>query len=225
MNAPARPAARREGADTREKLLQTALRLYAEEGLNAVSLRRISSATGCKNSAAVHYHFRNKLGVLQALVERITAEIESLHQRQETQPKTLHSACRECLLPIIQLANSTPWGGNALRFLSRLVSEGDADIKTLVNTLYAPRFQRLDDALAQVLPDLPTEVRRLRLLFISTNVIHGVADADWLQHSPLGDFSHLDEQTQLDHLIDYLLGGLTAGTSQFQTNTNDETRL
>ena len=51
--------------DTRERLLLTALHLYATEGLHAVSLRRIAVEAGSKNSAAMHYHFDNQRGVVK----------------------------------------------------------------------------------------------------------------------------------------------------------------
>jgi hypothetical protein len=47
-------------------------------------------------------------------------------------------------------------------------------------------------------------------MFMSTNVFHGVAELPWLAHTPLGDLRHFDENTLLDHLVDYLLGGLQA---------------
>ena len=71
MTPPAR--VQEQSAGTRQRLLLTALHLYAAEGLHAVSLRRISTEAGSKNSAAMHYHFQNKLGVVQALVELIAA--------------------------------------------------------------------------------------------------------------------------------------------------------
>ena len=63
---------------TRQRLLLTALHLYAQEGLDAVSLRRISADAGSRNSAAMHYHFSNKLGVIQALVEMIAGELADI---------------------------------------------------------------------------------------------------------------------------------------------------
>lgn len=206
-----RQAARAE--DTRSRLLLTALGLYAGEGLHAVSLRRIATEAGSKNSAAVHYHFRNKLGVLQALVKMISRELYTLSRTQRSAnpgPRNLRNACRDILQPLVQLPRQREWGPDAVRFLSRMVSEGDAEIAELVNPIYAPFFGRLDEALASELPQLPAEVRRLRLLFISTNVLHGVAETGWLERSPLGDLSQFDEHTLLEHLIDYLIGGLTA---------------
>ena len=199
--------------DTRERLLLTALHLYACEGLHAVSLRRISTEAGSRNSAAMHYHFQNKLGVIQALVDMVSRElarIASSLRPTHTAKRSLRSACRDTLRPLVQLPERQSWGTDGVRFLSRLVSEGDEEIAAMVNTVVTPFWQRLDRALAEQLPDLPAPVRRLRLMFISTNVFHGVAEAAWLTHTPLGDLSQFDEDTLLDHLVDYLIGGLQA---------------
>lgn len=200
-------------ADTRERLLLTALHLYAREGLHAVSLRRISTEAGSRNSGAMHYHFQNKLGVVQALVELIARElgrIATALRPERASKRSLRGACRDTLRPLVQLPARQSWGADGVHFLSRLVSENDADIAAMVNAMYAPFWQRLDRALAEQLPELPAPVRRLRLMFMSTNVFHGVAEVAWLTHTPLGDMSHFDENTLLDHLVDYLIGGLQA---------------
>jgi AcrR family transcriptional regulator len=205
--------ARKTAGETRERLLHTALRLYAAEGLHAVSLRRISAEGGSKNSAAMHYHFDNKLGVVQALMTLIGTELRDIARdiRQQRQAeRTLRDACREVLLPLVQLQANQPWGADAVRFLSRLVSENDPELAALVNDMFAPFWNRLDTALARAIPDLPREVRRLRLMFISTNVFHGMAEVGWLNHSPVGDLGHFEDDALLDHLVDYLIGGLVA---------------
>jgi len=202
-----------KSADTRERLLLTALHLYAREGLHAVSLRRISTEAGSRNSGAMHYHFQNKLGVVQALVEMIAHElgrIAAAQRHERASKRSLRDACRDTLHPLVQLPARQTWGADGVHFLSRLVSENDADIAAMVNAMYAPFWQRLDRALEQQLPGLPAPVRRLRLMFMSTNVFHGVAEVAWLRHTPLGDLSHFDEDTLLDHLVDYLIGGLQA---------------
>jgi AcrR family transcriptional regulator len=199
--------------DTRQRLLLTALHLYAVEGLGAVSLRRISAEAGSKNSAAMHYHFQNKLGVVQALVKLITQELLRIAitlRSEHTSQRSLRAACRDTVRPLVQLPARQSWGSDGVHFLSRLVSENDADIAAMVNEISAPFWQRLDRVLAKQLPDLPPPVRRLRLMFMTTNVLHGVAEASWLTHTPLGDMSNFDEDTLLDHLVDYLIGGLQA---------------
>lgn len=199
--------------DTRERLLLTALHLYAREGLHAVSLRRINTEAGSRNSAAIHYHFQNKLGVVEALLNMVARELGRIAlalRSEHAANRPLRDACRDLLRPLVQLPTRQSWGADGVRFLSRLVSEGDAEIAAMVNTVVAPFWRRLDRALADQLPDLPPEVRRLRLMFVSSNVIHGVAEVAWLTHTPLGDLSHFDDDTLLDHLVDYLIGGLQA---------------
>jgi AcrR family transcriptional regulator len=202
-----------KNSDTRQRLLLTALHLYANEGLHAVSLRRISTEAGSRNSAAMHYHFDNKLGVLQALMDMVTRELVAIavSMRPERKAKrTLRGDCRDILRPLVELPARQPWGADGVRFLSRLLSEGDKDIAAMVNTVTGPFWLRLDRALAKQLPELPAQVRRLRLMLVSTNVVHGVAESAWLPYTPLGDLSHFDEDTLLDHLVDYLIGGLQA---------------
>jgi len=199
--------------DTRQRLLLTALHLYAKEGLHAVSLRRISAAAGSKNSAAMHYHFKNKLGVIRALMEMIAGELETsgrrLREQQSDQPE-LRQAFRNTLRPLAQLPLQAPWGADAVRFMSRIATEYSPEVATEFNQVYEPFWQKVDASLAQLLPELPEDVRRLRLMFMSTNVLHGVAEVASLAHTPLGDMSHFDNETLLDHLIDYLIGGLRA---------------
>ena len=222
------PASRKKSerhADTREQLLHTALALYAREGLHAVSLRRISAESGSKNSAAMHYHFENQLGVLRALMHMITRELRDMDtalRDDSKKPRTLREACREIITPLVMLPQRQSWGGDALRFVSRLTGENDPEIARLVNEAYAPFLKALDKALAAELPELPDEVRKLRLMFIHTNIFHGVAEVAWLTHTPLGDLSYFDQDTLLGHLVDFLIGGLQATSHAQATSTQKE---
>ncbi|MFT6956452.1 MAG: AcrR family transcriptional regulator [Halieaceae bacterium] len=200
---------------TSKKLLLTALHLYAEEGLAAVSLRRISAEAGSRNSAAMHYHFSNKLGVIQALVEMIAEELDIIAHRirqQEGPDKDLRGAFRNILRPLAELPQTQPWGADAVRFMSRVISENSPDLAEVINPIYQPFWQRVDGQLADLLPDIPEDVRRLRLMFMSVNVFHGMAEVAALSHTPLGDLSHIDNSSLLDHLVDYLIGGLKSPT-------------
>ena len=63
MSPPKTPEPSRS---TRDRILQTAERLFAEKGIDSVSLREITAAAGV-NIAAVHYHFGSKKMVLEEL--------------------------------------------------------------------------------------------------------------------------------------------------------------
>ncbi|MGC7299776.1 TetR family transcriptional regulator, partial [Mycobacteroides abscessus subsp. massiliense] len=60
---------------TDQRLLNAAERLFAERGVDAVSLRAIMAAAGT-NVASVHYHFGSKERLIEALLDRYLDQIE-----------------------------------------------------------------------------------------------------------------------------------------------------
>ena len=58
--------------DTKTRILETAERLFASEGLSRTSLRAITCEAGV-NVAAVHYHFGSKDALLAEVVRRRVA--------------------------------------------------------------------------------------------------------------------------------------------------------
>jgi AcrR family transcriptional regulator len=64
-------------ADTRTRLLSAAERLFAERGIDAVSMREITRESGAKNAIALQYHFDDRAGVLQAIFDKHVPEVEA----------------------------------------------------------------------------------------------------------------------------------------------------
>ena len=62
---------------TRTRLLEAAERLFAERGIDAVSLREITRESGAKNAIALQYHFDDRDGVLQAIFDKHVPEVEA----------------------------------------------------------------------------------------------------------------------------------------------------
>ena len=46
--------------DTRERIKRAAIRLFARQGIDGVSVRAILTAADVKNSAGIHYYFRTQ---------------------------------------------------------------------------------------------------------------------------------------------------------------------
>ena len=68
----------RSTADTtRAALLSAAERLFAERGIDGVSLREINRASGARNAIAVQYHFDDRAGVVQAILAKHRNDIEA----------------------------------------------------------------------------------------------------------------------------------------------------
>ena len=57
-----------KGLETREQLKRVALALFAERGVDQVSVRDILSEAGQRSGGALHYHFGGKEGLLRELI-------------------------------------------------------------------------------------------------------------------------------------------------------------
>jgi AcrR family transcriptional regulator len=64
----------------RERLLGAAEKLFAERGLDAVSLREINTASGSRNTSALQYHFGDRAGVIAAVLAKHQPEVEARRQ-------------------------------------------------------------------------------------------------------------------------------------------------
>jgi AcrR family transcriptional regulator len=69
------------GERTRDRLLDTAERLWGDRGVEGVSLREIRIAAGQRNSSALQFHFGDRDGLLAALAERHLPRVAALQDR------------------------------------------------------------------------------------------------------------------------------------------------
>ena len=61
----------------RERLIEAAEQLFAERGIDGVSLREINAASGSRNTSALQYHFGGRVGVVKAVLAKHHPEIEA----------------------------------------------------------------------------------------------------------------------------------------------------
>ncbi|CAN5906454.1 TetR/AcrR family transcriptional regulator [soil metagenome] len=61
----------------RDQLISAAEELFAERGIDGVSLREITAAAGARNASALNYHFGGRTGLLQALLAKHKPAVES----------------------------------------------------------------------------------------------------------------------------------------------------
>lgn len=124
------------GAEARRSLERTAERLYAEEGLAAVSLRRINDASGQRNKSALQYHFRSRGELVLAVVERHAAAIA--HRRAALpRPAVLDTRARMQLVvrPVVEhlaALGSPSW---CARFTAQVLGDPQLRDEALVRLL------------------------------------------------------------------------------------------
>lgn len=65
------------GASTRERMIVAAEQLFAERGIDGVSLREVAVAAGSRNTGAGQYYFGNKDKLVQAIYDYRVGELDA----------------------------------------------------------------------------------------------------------------------------------------------------
>jgi AcrR family transcriptional regulator len=203
--------------DTKERILDTAERLFSEQGYAATSLRGIIAAAGV-NLAAVHYHFHSKEALLEAVILR--RSVPANHQRLalldrfETEagghPPPLEKVIEAFVAPTLHMARDPLGGGMVfMKLLGRLHAEGDL-LRRIVTARFGDVLQRFGAALRAALPDLPPEELfwRLNLALgaLSQTLRGGSTDLETISHLSLS----FNSETALERLVAFLSAGFRA---------------
>jgi AcrR family transcriptional regulator len=77
----------RHRSDTRARIQQVALELFAEQGYDKTSLREIAERLDV-TKAALYYHFKSKEDIVRSLVEDYFGQIDALIAWAKTQPRS-----------------------------------------------------------------------------------------------------------------------------------------
>ncbi|MCK4773879.1 MAG: TetR/AcrR family transcriptional regulator, partial [Candidatus Krumholzibacteria bacterium] len=118
---------------TKEKILDAAEKLFVNNGFAATSLRAIIKEADV-NTAAVHYHFGSKEGLIEEVFNRRVAELnrerleklDALEAERGDRPVPLKEVIRAFLLPVMRRNRA---GGNQEvipRLMARAITEPEA---------------------------------------------------------------------------------------------------
>lgn len=201
---------------TADRLLDVAERLFAQRGIEAVSLREINAASGSRNASAVQYHFGNREGLLRAVIAR---HVDVVNGRRTRMVAALEAdghrpTVREVVEVFLQPLGDelgTASGRSYLRILAQLTA---ADVEWAVRVAEIGEnegFLRAGELLDELLASLPSQVRGQRRHQAFRFALRSLGDqARW-------DIRPHDDAVFLANLADMLVGALTAPVS-------DETR-
>lgn len=146
--------------DTKERILDAAEFLLAENGYEATSLRAVTQAAGV-NLAAVNYHFGSKKDLLEAVVRRVAepvsrSRLEKLEAIEESSDEpTVEIVLRAFLEPVFHhLHDAGPRGRTVFLLLSRVMSDPDPRIQNMLAAAFGDVGQRFIEHLAVLLPHL-----------------------------------------------------------------------
>ena len=152
--------------ETRDRILDSAEKLFADGGYAATSLRSIMAEAGV-NVAAIHYYFRTKESLLEAvLMRRVEPEpgaLEALEEYERNRRQCRHRAHS----PRLSVPHLPDGGRSRPGRLSPLCAFWDGSRPRAIccppwSFPLGPVLLRFADALARALPELPPDELFLR---------------------------------------------------------------
>ena len=179
-------------AATRARLVSVAERLFAERGVEGVPLSEINKTSGQRNANACQYHFGNREGLLQAIVDKHVPGIaarraELLDELEQAGELSLEGLVDAWIEPVVEKLHDPDGGREFIRVNAQLTTRHMLSLlKPGQGALHAPGAGRLTSGWNQLLAHLPLAVRQQRLHLASILVFQGLADHSRLQEH-LGD--------------------------------------
>lgn len=162
-------------SEAAEHLKMVARRLFAERGVDGVTVREIAEAAGQKNHAAVGYHFGSKEALIRELVldgamlidERRNAWLDRLEA--DGGPRTV----LEVVEGLIQTSIDLDGGHGEDSYNRFIVMLAMTHRRFFMDTLggrWNSGYLRCLEHLRRLMPDMPPEMKNQRFLFMGASL-------------------------------------------------------
>ena len=198
--------------NTKDRLLDTAERLFAEKGVKETSVRDITKAAD-SHLSSVNYHFSTKYGLIRAVISRRIRPLnrrrlellESLKAEAGGDPVPVEKLLYALIMPGLEMYSEYP---NFLLLAGRMISDPDKRIHRLFASQLDDFFLKIKELLQKSLTDIPEDELMWRIHFVIGSVIH-----TWTNHSDLeirskGVCKIRDKDEMVKRLIAFCAAGL-----------------
>jgi AcrR family transcriptional regulator len=169
------------GRETRQLLIRTAERLFAEQGIDAVSLRQISAAAGRRMAGAVRYHFGDKTGLIRAIIEDRTAREDELRRplleelARKGRTGDLRALAEAGIRPAVEQMGET---GYYFRFLAQLDRHPHQLSELRATGAFRSTLQQLLELQDRAAGELPPPILERRRRLATHLAITALADLE-----------------------------------------------
>jgi AcrR family transcriptional regulator len=214
----AKPPAPDEDEGTRDRILRTAERLFAERGFNGVPMRELALAAQV-NIASIGYHFKNKEGLLSEVYRRhceplIRERLRGLREAKRLRGKAKVAAIIEAFVrPALQQVEVED--GEAFIRLRAVLSGENSD---LLEKLVAENFDQSStafiDALCATLPHLSRTDVCWRFQFLLGSIYYTAAGPHRIYAFSGGRCDPSDTEAVIKELVPFMTRAFMASATK-----------
>jgi len=204
--------------ETKDRILDAAERLFAEQGFDATSLRAITGEASV-NVAAVNYHFGSKDALIEAVLARRLEPMNSERLRlldecergRDDDPPSIEEILRCFFEPALRM-HSDPDSGSArfIQIFGRTFTEPGDRLRELFVSQFRVVARRFKAALGRSVPDLSKQELSWRMHFMIGAMAHTMSNAEGLRLLDEGRPSRKDVDEEVALLVRFAAAGLRA---------------
>lgn len=204
---------------TREQLILAGERLFAEQGIDNVSLRQINTEAGQRNSSASHYHFGSKESLVTGISEY---RFEHLNERRNAMlaalpasdtPLPLRTLVEMLVYPIVDEIDRSEGGRNFIRFISQVLGHPGISLVGMWRSQFDGSVGKVYYGLRTALPEIPDEVFGPRFGLMWMLAVNGLADRDRMGEIAENSIAFAEPVLFVQNLVDSLCGLMSAPAS------------
>ena len=144
--------------DARAQLISAAERLFAERGIDSVSLREINREAGQRNSSSLQYHFGDRSALLRAVIDKHRADTEPrrhvlLDQYEAEGLHDLHALAAALVLPLAAKLADPDGGRDYLQINCEVYTRTRPGIELVPRKDRGSSIRRWHDLANEALPE------------------------------------------------------------------------
>lgn len=208
-------------AATRARLISVAERLFAESGVDGVTLQQIGKAAGQSNAAVCQYHFGDKEALLQAILDKhipgiVRRRHALLDQLDQSGGAGLSDVVHALVYPVAEKLMDPDGGEDFIRINAQLVATHTMFAHHMGSTaLHLPNQDRLTKALhdAMAAHNLPEPVIKQRSMLAAVLLFHGLSEHIKIKRSTSSTGMYIESEVFVHTLEDGLVAFLSAPMS------------
>ena len=212
---PAAPRSAR-GEAVRNRLLDAAEKLFAEQGIDAVSLNSIARYANQLNASVMQYHFGTKTALIEAILDR---RMTDLNRRRNELIANIDTSDRINALRQVGQAMVLPFaehlfregGSSYLRFIAQVNFNADKSVFEMARGKNDSAVRKIAALVQEILSDMKSDLVRHRLALVTNLILFGVGEREKLRMAgKQSGVARLRTEDFIDDLVEMIVGALSA---------------
>ncbi|WP_234252856.1 TetR family transcriptional regulator [Billgrantia aerodenitrificans] len=192
----------------KEKLLESALKLFSSNGYNAVSMRAIAQEAGA-NVGSLTYHFGSKANLLREIYQQHTGPMNQRRKellgealRIEDSDSRLVAILRAYVIPAFSMSeNGIGGGAEFTRLRAILTAEGNQDASAIIADTFDETSRTFLQAISDCIPDASREGLIWRSQFLLGSLYYALINPERVTRLSDEEVDGSDREAAIEHLV------------------------